>query len=95
MIKLNSFVIMLLLSIPTPLLAQSTTDGGKRACQSLFEENFENYTVHYVELCNFNIFEPDVYLIWYLDDDGNQNARQCLVGDSRVRIPSILAPWQC
>ena len=38
MIKLNSFVIMLLLSIPTPLLAQSTTDGGKRACQSFLKK---------------------------------------------------------
>lgn len=80
---------------PTSALAQSDLEISKQACESLLEENFEGYTVSKVTLCNANLFSPDVFIIHYYDNYGKQGARQCLIGDGLVRIPSALAPWQC
>ena len=65
------------------------------ACKSLFEDKFEEYTVLSVQLCNMNLFSPNVYMISFLDSFGEENYRQCLVGGGWVRIPSAFSEWKC
>lgn len=93
---MNKLIIMMILAIcvSTGALADTTPTPQSLACKKLFQDKFSQIVLS-VNICNVNLFSPDVYIIEYLDDQGQRNYRQCIVGGGYVRIPSAFQKWEC